>query len=37
MKRETIITLKNGAFSGVLQIMGLTSAINCTILVLVKC
>ncbi len=31
MKRETIITLKNGAFSGVLQIMGLASAMNCTI------
>ena len=31
MERETIITLKNGAFSGVLQIMGLASAINCTI------
>jgi hypothetical protein len=31
MERETIITLKNGDFSGVLQIMGLASAINCTI------
>ena len=31
MKKETLVTLRKCAFSGILQIMGLASALNCTI------
>ena len=31
MKKETLVTLRKCAFSGILQIMGPSSALNCTI------
>ena len=31
MKKETLVTLRKCVFSGILQIMGLASALNCTI------
>ena len=31
LQKETLVTLKKGGFCGILQIMGLASALNCTI------